>query len=298
MNSNDPITDLSSLTNLSSIAGSLFIENNPKLTSLDGLSNLSSIGGILWITHNDSLLNVSLTDLADVNSITISDNPVLVSIEGFDELTSLGDNNFGLRDLPALKMINGFSNLTHVGEDFTISNCPELFSINAFYSLTYVGENFTIKNINKIVDLDPFDNLATVNEELVIEDNDELIDCCAIKDLINSGNIGDGASISNNPMECSSVNEVIANACTVSVPEINKEEVIFYPNPVGEILWIKNLVSEVYFSLSATSGKILQKGVLQENKRLDLSDLEAGMYFLKIENESLLKVEKIIKVND
>lgn len=51
----DNITDLTPLMNLTSVGGSLSIDNNDALTSLNGLENLTSVDGNLLISNNDVL---------------------------------------------------------------------------------------------------------------------------------------------------------------------------------------------------------------------------------------------------
>src|SRR5690606_6408322 len=52
------ITDLTPLSNLTSVGGYLYIYNNSNLNNLDGLSNLTSVGGYLHIRSNSSLNNL------------------------------------------------------------------------------------------------------------------------------------------------------------------------------------------------------------------------------------------------
>src|SRR5690606_19456474 len=65
--SGSTITDLSPLSNLTSIGGYLNIYNNSNLTNLDGLSNLTSIGGFLDIYNNSNLTN--LDGLSNLTSV-------------------------------------------------------------------------------------------------------------------------------------------------------------------------------------------------------------------------------------
>ena len=63
-------TDLSPLSNISSINGSIYIRNNSNLTSLTGLSNLATIGSNFYLEDN-----ASLTDITGLNAlVTVSNN--------------------------------------------------------------------------------------------------------------------------------------------------------------------------------------------------------------------------------
>ncbi len=60
----DPIFDLSNLSNIISINYDIKIRNNNSMNHLDGLSNISSVGHNLWILDNDAI-----THLDDLNNI-------------------------------------------------------------------------------------------------------------------------------------------------------------------------------------------------------------------------------------
>ncbi|MEZ4906197.1 MAG: hypothetical protein R2771_00745 [Saprospiraceae bacterium] len=56
--SSDPITNLSNLSNLTSISLFIYMISNVALTNIDGLSNLSTISGGLKINNNAALSNL------------------------------------------------------------------------------------------------------------------------------------------------------------------------------------------------------------------------------------------------
>lgn len=73
----------------------------------------------------------------------------------------------------------------------------------------------------------------------------------------------------------------------------NKKDLNIYPNPTNLMLNIElNYEAQVEYKLHSLLGKIIQKGVLNSGKQqLDLSDLPANVYILKIGN-STIKVTK------
>jgi hypothetical protein len=78
--SGNDITDLIGLKEVTSISGSLYIQNNAVLTSLAGLDNLISIGEYLMIDDNTSLNSLSgLNNLiaGTLSILYIRDNPAL-----------------------------------------------------------------------------------------------------------------------------------------------------------------------------------------------------------------------------
>src|SRR5690606_24969062 len=110
------ITDLTPLSNLTSVGEYLYIYNNSSLTNLDGLSNLTSVGGFLSIHNNLSLTNLNgLSNLTSVGGyLRISSNSNLTNLNGLSNLTSVGGflsicynlnltNNHGLKHFKSVR---------------------------------------------------------------------------------------------------------------------------------------------------------------------------------------------------
>ena len=75
-----------------------------------------------------------------------------------------------------------------------------------------------------------------------------------------------------------------------------------YPNPTGDEIQVEisGVSRQIFMVLSDMQGKAVQNipaipinGKIRE--KIDISGLSAGLYFLKISNEKLLKIEKVIK---
>ncbi len=80
---------------------------------------------------------------------------------------------------------------------------------------------------------------------------------------------------------------------TASVIKFNNTEIYVYPNPVKAILNFISLKGTVRASVYDVTGRLfLQKEV---NSSLDVSSLKAGIYIVKIENETGLNIFNIIK---
>src|SRR5690606_13711648 len=153
------ITDLTPLSNLTSVGGYLFISNS-NLNNLDGLSNLTSVGGYLRINANSNLTNLdglrNLTSVAGYSFIDFNFN--LDNIDVLINLTSVGgylfiDFNFNLDNL------DGLSNLTSVGADLVIQSNPSLTDVSG------------LQNI------DPASILSTYDYGLYIQNNPLLSVC-------------------------------------------------------------------------------------------------------------------------
>lgn len=279
---NPLLTILSGLDSLTYIGGNLNIEFNQNLTSLNGLENLNIIGGDLRITKNNSITN--LTGLNNLNSVgddfEIWGNNAMVNLSGLENLTSIG-GNFRLSGWmanilfgnPALNSLAALGNLSSINGDIDIQKNNVLSSLNGLENIEansisniYIYENQSLStcDVNSICDF-----LANENGIVEIYDN-------------NTG--------------CNSQEEV-EYACSVEISEINNEsEFIIYPNPVRNELFISNkkgiLISEaeIYNQLGQ---KVLHSKF--KNNKLDISNLEEGIYFIEfLSNNSKIRKKLIV----
>lgn len=118
-NSPGNITDLSALSNITSVSGNLYIQNNANLQSVDGLQ-IETVGGWLYIGGDDiTKTNLELTNLNGLSSLTsvaediyISYNPMLTDISALQNTSfnPLGDYGLTIINNPALAVCN-LSNL-------------------------------------------------------------------------------------------------------------------------------------------------------------------------------------------
>jgi len=105
------ITDLSPLSQITSIADEFNIKNNPNLTNLNGLENLVSIGEAFWIEKNVGLTDITaLQNCTSVGSTTIiRDNIVLSDLTGIENIDfSVNENIYidGNTNLSVCKIEN------------------------------------------------------------------------------------------------------------------------------------------------------------------------------------------------
>src|SRR5690554_7141688 len=141
------ITDLTPLSNLTSVGGYLVIYNNSNLTNLDGLSNLTSVGGYLDIYSNLSLTNLDgLSNLTSIGGyLVFYNNPNLTNLNGLSNLTSVGADlvivfNSSLTDISGLQNIDPTSILsTYYGLGLYIMNNSSLSVCNLENFCTYLA---------------------------------------------------------------------------------------------------------------------------------------------------------------
>src|SRR5688572_16560488 len=156
-----PITDISNLSNLEYIGGSLTIErtdlihldafskldsigvdlaifSNEHLEQIDGFSNLHLIGEDVIIYGNDSLERVSgLIGLSAIpGDLKIYDNALLLTLDGLQNISSIG--SLYLSGHAVLENIQGLYGLTNVAGDFGISNNDSLKRLDGLENLTRI----------------------------------------------------------------------------------------------------------------------------------------------------------------
>src|SRR5690606_16521293 len=112
--------------NCTEVSGNLTIQG-ANITDLTPLSNLTSIGGYLEIYHNSSLINLDeLSNLTSVGGyLDIYDNSNLTNLDGLSNLTSLGGHLY-ISNNSNLTNLNGLSNLTSIGGYLAIESNPSL----------------------------------------------------------------------------------------------------------------------------------------------------------------------------
>lgn len=81
--------------------------------------------------------------------------------------------------------------------------------------------------------------------------------------------------------------------CSVGVDEINKNKVSIYPNPAQSFVSILSKEINTNYQLLDAQSRIVKTGMITtDNENIDLSNLDAGLYFLRV-GESVLKIQKV-----
>jgi hypothetical protein len=201
------INNLSPLSNITTVNGSLTLEFLGNITSLVALSNLQTINGNLnlyrnanyFVNYNNSNYVQGLTSLTTITGkLTVAD--VLTNFSGLSNLTQLGgidviysniDSFQGLENITsmnsfwvganAILSFNGLQNLTNITGDFELSissltgEIPPAVLLNNLSNITTVGGNFTAfgsyeQTANNIpqTKLDFLSNLTTVGQNFTL----------------------------------------------------------------------------------------------------------------------------------
>lgn len=85
----------------------------------------------------------------------------------------------------------------------------------------------------------------------------------------------------------------VLSLTSIDIIEIDKNEVIIYPNPVKDELFFKRDIERDYdVRISDMNGITLVEKKLSNSESINISSLPAGLYFLSIDNKTIYKLTK------
>lgn len=225
----DDIFDLSSLGSLTTITGSLIIQNNPILSHLDGLSSLTSIsGGVITIQDNQNLYSFcGLSGVAGPITETVSGNsynPSFADIVGANckapdviyndpnndrfntqaEIDALPDGITYITDELVIGLdaatnditdLSKFSKLREIGGRLLIQRSPLITDLSGFKALEAIGtgssQELAVREMASLTTLDGLQALRSVSRRIGVWSNPVLK---TLEGLDNLKTIKDNAS--------------------------------------------------------------------------------------------------------
>ena len=178
---NDAITDISALSELTTLARLLITDNqklkfinDPMDNTNNGLVNLATISGGLLIQNNPLLVNLNgFPLLTKVGDLSVLNNSRLQNIDGLSAL-SLINGHVAVQDNSRLQNIDGISALTRIGRGVDIWNNDNLQTICNFSALTSIGKSLYIWNNNILETIGNFPALKSIRGDVRIIGNDAL----------------------------------------------------------------------------------------------------------------------------
>ena len=309
---NPLLVNLNGLNNISSIDGNLEIYHNNILDNITGLEKLNLLGGSLELHWNNALSDISVFDnLTSIKGdLTIAGNNALTSLSGLENISSISggvhfwatrmSNLDGFNNLKSIdgdlhilstyiEDLTGIDSLPSIGGDLIITRYNQLSgnellnNISSFDNLTYVGGIIEISYNNILTSLDGLDNVDAFSVESINITENSLLSSCAVESICSyiletSGTI----KVENNFDGCSSLEEV-EDDCTEGVSQMHLDELIVYPNPVEDNLFVQNngniLIKEMMIYNQLGKQILLVDG---DTRSIDISHLPDGIYILEI----------------
>jgi hypothetical protein len=289
--SGNGIANLSGLSVLRQILGNLSIYSNDSLINLSGLNGLTRIGGDLTLSVNPHLANLSgLNGLKSIAGSMVLNYTSLTDLSGLDSLAHVGgDLQFTIN--PELSSLTGLEKLSAIAGSIFIYGNSGLQSVAGLLSLKSINGPLVIQQNSLLSGLSGFDsvNPGTITN-LAILNNSNLSTCAiaSICDYLSSPN--GTVSISNNGAGCNSQTE-IEDACELlSLAENDQpaRSMSVFPNPCKDFLTVylsKEMVNHEAIRVYNHLGQLVSNRQLKNNT-LDVSGLNAGMYFLILTSEN------------
>jgi len=163
------ITDLTPLSSLQAVGGTLTIITCPGLKSLAGLHHLASVGGSVLVQNMDSLISLAgLNKLYKIGDwLQVLYCPQLPALAGLENLIRIGGLTVSGNSM--LSSLADFSRLREFNGSLEVNDCPMLTNLTGLDSLQTIGGNvFLFSTDAGLTDLTALRNLRRVGSDLAI----------------------------------------------------------------------------------------------------------------------------------
>jgi N-acetylneuraminic acid mutarotase len=253
-----------------------FQSNYPACTELSG--------NVLIGIDEEWYLSIT-SDISNLNGLL-----GIKSIEGRLWITTW---NNGLTTLAGLDSLNSIGGELYISDNSALSNFVSLGT------LTSIGGELTIYSNNSLTSLTGLDNIeANSIESINIQWNSSLSNCDVLSICDYLASPGGIVEIEDNAPGCNSPDEV-EEACFNSVEEINtRNGISIIPNPSNNKITISSpaITGNTLLSIFNVSGKkVIEKQLTDNETQIDISALPRGVYFVRLQNENMVEIGKIVK---
>ncbi len=302
--SGSDINSLNGLNIVTSISGLLDINNNTTLTSITGINGLTSTGG-LSIDGNNVLTNLmGLNNITSIDwQLNITGNSVLTSLTGLENLTFIGDD-FSLYDNNALTSLTGLESLTTVNGSLNIGTQsyggnPSLVNLTSLNNLTSIGGDLRIGYNDALISLTGIDNIEPNSINYLSIFGNDVLSTCDVQSICDYLTLpGAMVNISNNAPGCNSQEEIEEHCLTEVEETTARSGITLIPNPSKDIITISSpaINGNTFLSIFNVNGeKVIERQLQEPETRIDISALPRGVYFVRVRDEEMIEMEKIIK---
>lgn len=256
------------------------------INSLEGLSQLTSVGRFMHIYTNDSL-----PDLTGLHNLTFINGDLIIGTMLYGAYCG----NDSLRDL------TGLNSLEYINGRLVILGNEQLENLSGLESLGFINGSISIQANNLLSSLQGLENISAASITELYFVNNFSLSGCDIKSICDFlYRPGVEMEIRDNSAGCSSIEEA-ASACGLGIDEYIDEDrhLLIYPNPATSLLSIE-LSSEpcpnTMLTVSSINGQgVISKPVKKIRTDLDITNLPAGIYVVKVWDDDKVMVGKMIK---
>lgn len=275
--------------NCEDLNGSLYISGD-SVTDISGLSNIKTIAGSLSF-HKTACKVVSFPYLTIVNGdVFFHQNYELDSVDLW-HLDGTVDLVYFHQNI-TLKQVK-LCSVDSINEKFYFYQNDQLNDL-CFDQLTGINEYLVIHKCTGLTNLNTFSNLRSVGEYLSITNNSSLTDCSGLCPLLNADGVNGEISFLNSPVQCSSQSQITSFCPIVHTNDLSFDgDFVVFPNPTtGPI----NIIGFEYDHIAVfdISGKLV-KQELSKNLSLDISELEVGVYLVRFNSKKSSITKRVLK---
>jgi hypothetical protein len=212
---NSNISNLGGLANLTSLGGSLTVQNNTALSSYCGLFNLFNAGYSGSYTISGNLSNPTSSQIISGGDCPIFNGDIFLAtqaqVDAFHYTGVTGNLTIGESSAGAITNLNALSQLTFVGKNFQIGHAA-IVNLDVLNNLTSVGgtltfDNPSLTNINglshvgslgglfigggnsSLTNINGLSHVATVKESIYIYGTTALTNLDGLSGLTSAGHI-------------------------------------------------------------------------------------------------------------
>jgi predicted outer membrane repeat protein len=236
------------------IGGALYNKRELYLTNSTLVSNTNTAIGHHYLASNETTSYITKV----YNSIFYNNTSISPLLKDIDHIINAQDNSTkDFRKNIFQEVTSGTNNLVGVNPMF------QNFSGNNFQlQTTSPGLNFGLNSLYNSV------SNTTADSSLDLADNPRIF----------------GSSIDLGAFESQQV---------LSTNNMEEVSIMLYPNPASDFLHIININNQANYTIADLTGKLILNGKIND-KKINVSNLQKGLYFISIEYEGKIITEKII----
>lgn len=250
----------------------------------------------------NGVVTPTLSHYSYPSSVKVQPDGKIVVFGAADSLTTIirlnpngtFDNNFGINGVSSNKLIvsTGFASFYLPGEIELLAN-GKILTVGTELSSTLNNANSILALFNSDGTLSTnFGVNGIIQTGCIRNVNDSYVPL----EMQTDNKIVTGGSTGNFPSICKMYIERYSSSSAVqSVHEQASEEgrVLMYPNPATNKLYLSSVPSFSKVEVMNSQGSMVRNELLNEQGCIDIEDLPAGMYFLKVKDQATLN--KFIK---
>jgi len=245
------------------------------INNLNGLNVVTSIGGNLRVMGTSDLINLSgLENLTSIEGRLDIWNNALTSFYGIESLNSIGSYLYIIGNY-SLNSLSGLESLTSIDGELEIASNDALTSLLGL-------ENIDAESIS--------DLYIYYNGALSTCDVQSICDYLAAP----NGTI----EIYYNDPGCNTPEEVQEHCLTGNDEQKIENGLTIIPNPSNNKIIISSsaITGNTLLSIFTVSGeKVIERQLTDTETQIDISALSRGVYFVRVQDEKMVEVGKIIK---